>query len=208
MPGPHIKGDLLHHLKQDWDLVVCFPSCQYLCSSGLWRCLPKHDPEGIRWHQKEEALEFVRAIMNCNAPRIAVENPTGCISTRLYRDDQLGTIEIRSHGDALAAKGRDKTSLPASQVIQPFEFGHPESKTTCLWLKGLPLLEPTDVLKIEEHGRWHADPGVWRWLNQTVSGQSALGENKDGTRWKQRSLTYSNIALTMAARWSPDLNDG
>lgn len=206
LPGPHIKGDLLHQLERPWDLIVCFPSCQFLCASGLWRCRPEHDPEGVRWHQREESLRFVRAILNApNCPRIAVENPNGCISTRLYWDEEYGSFEIRSYAEALAAKGKAKTSLPRSQEIQPYEYGHPESKTTCLWLKNLPLLTPTNVLKIEEHGKWHPDPGIWRWQNQTVSGQSALGENKDGTRWKIRSLTYANIALEMARAWSPDL---
>jgi hypothetical protein len=208
-PGPHIMGDLIHLLRQPWDLIIGFPPCTYLCASALWRCLPQHDPEGERWHAREDSLRFVRAILNANSPRISLENPTGCISTRLYWDEEFGDFEIRSYADALAAKGKHKTSLPASQIVHPHEYGHPESKTTNLWLKNLPLLEPTNILKIEEHGKWHppanGKPGVWRWLNQTVSGQSALGENAQGTRWKIRSLTYQGIADAMAARWSPDL---
>jgi hypothetical protein len=203
MPGPHIMGDVLHHLRQPWDLVIGFPPCTYLCSSALWRCLPKHDPEGVRWHSREDALEFVAAIANANSPRIAWENPIGCISTRLFWDDIMDEFAIHPPHQTSKAP-----SLPASQVIQPFEFGHPESKSTCLWLQNLPLLEPTNILKIEEHGKWHppanGKPGVWRWLNQTVSGQSLLGEDAAGTRWKRRSLTYQGVADAMAARWSLD----
>jgi hypothetical protein len=76
------------------------------------------------------------------------------------------------------------------QIIQPWQFGHPESKSTCLWLSGLPLLQPTDVLPLPESGRW---------ANQTPSGQNKLGPSAD--RWKLRSVTYQGIADAMAAQW-------
>lgn len=115
--------------------------------------------------QKEqaEALDFVRWIMNLPVPLIALENPVSIISSRIRKPDQ---------------------------IIQPWQFGHPESKATCLWLKGLPKLEPTNIL---------AKPASGVWRNQTPSGQNKLGPGKD--RWKERSKTYLGIAEAMAAQW-------
>jgi hypothetical protein len=80
--------------------------------------------------------------------------------------------------------------LKATQWIQPYEFGHPESKRTGLWLHGLPLLRPTKILECPTSGRWH---------NQTPSGQNRLGPSAD--RWKVRAKTYSGIAQAMATQW-------
>lgn len=79
---------------------------------------------------------------------------------------------------------------PPSQIIQPWQFGHPESKATCLWLKGLPPLKPTNVLPKPASGRWD---------NQTASGQNKLAPSAD--RWKIRSKTYLGIAEAMADQW-------
>lgn len=204
-PGPHIKGDVVHLLRQPWDLIVAFPPCTFVTSSQLWRCLPHHDPEGERWHLREEALRFNREILNTNCPRIAMENPVGCISTRLQWDPRLEAFEVRDYHEAEAAKGKAKVTCPPAQIVQPFEYGNPESKSTCLWLKGLPLLTPTNLLDITEHGYYHEGEKCWRWQNQTGKGGNKLGENKDKTRWKIRSLTYSGIADAIAETWSLDL---
>ena len=108
----HIQGDVTGLLDGGWDLMVAFPPCTYLCSSGLhWN---KRRPE--RAAKTEEALRFVQTLMDAPIPRIAIENPVGCISTRIRK---------------------------ASQYIQPYQFGDDASKKTGLWLKGLPLLVPT-----------------------------------------------------------------
>lgn len=108
----HIQGDVLEVLDQGWDLMVAFPPCTYLCSSGLhWN---KRRPG--RAEKTEDALALVRALMNAPIPRIAIENPVGCISTRIRKP---------------------------SQYVQPHQFGDDASKKTGLWLKGLPLLKPT-----------------------------------------------------------------
>lgn len=110
--GPHLQCDVLDILGDGWDLMIAHPPCTYLCSSGLhWN---KRRPE--RAEQTELALEFVRALLNAPIPRIALENPIGCISTRIR---------------------------PPDQTIQPWQFGHDASKATCLWLVGLPALRPT-----------------------------------------------------------------
>lgn len=158
-PGQHIIGDVLDVLDQGWDLMIAFPPCTYLCSSGLhWN---KRHP----WRQSEtdKALEFVRKLLNAPIEKIALENPVGCISSQIRKPDQ---------------------------IIQPYEYGHSESKRTCLWLKGLPLLTPTNVLE---------KPACGYWDNQTPSGQNKIGPGKD--RWKLRSATYEGIAQAMAEQW-------
>jgi hypothetical protein len=199
VPGPHVKGNCLEHDWRGYDLVIAHPPCTYLCASGLhWN---KRRPG--RAEKTEEALEFVKRIMDLPVPRICVENPIGCISTRIGKP---------------------------SQTIQPWQFGHPESKATCLWLKWLPNLTPTNVLHRaawvpcddcddffcsihKEHVADCACPGIeaWakrnidpytdggRWDNQTASGQNKLGPSDD--RWSERSKTYFGIAEAMAEQW-------
>jgi len=137
-----------------------------------WDLMVAHPPcthlavSGARhFHRKQleqaEALEFVQTLMDAPIPRIALENPVSVISSRIRKPDQ---------------------------IIQPYQFGHPESKKTCLWLKGLNPLQPTAVMQMR--GRWE---------NQTPSGQNKLGPSPD--RWKIRSKTYPGIAHAMATQW-------
>ena len=162
VPGPHYQGDVADILEQQWDLLIAHPPCTYLCSSGLhWN---KRRPE--RAQLTEQALEFVKRLMDAPIKRIAIENPVGCISTRIRRADQ---------------------------TIQPWQFGHDASKATCLWLKNLPRLRPTEMVE----GR--LVNGKPRWANQTDSGQNRLGPSDD--RWKKRSETYAGIAKAMASQW-------
>lgn len=161
VPGPHHTGDVMPLLDQAWDIVVAFPPCTYLCSSGMhWTVRGLRDPK-----LTEDALLFVAGLLGADAPHIALENPVGAISTRIRKPDC---------------------------IIHPWQFGHPESKTTCLWLKNLPALTPTNIL---------AKPASGRWENQCANGsQNKLGPSPD--RWKLRSKTYRGIAEAMAAQWS------
>lgn len=131
-----------------------------------WDMMICHPPcthlavSGARWFkdkQREqlEALEFVRVLLNAPIPKIALENPVSIISSRIRKPDQ---------------------------IIQPWQFGHGEVKATCLWLKGLPRLRPTNIVD-GRHARVHLMPP---------------GEN----RWKERSRTYPGIAKAMAEQWS------
>lgn len=150
--------------------------------SGGWDLMIAHPPcqflalSGLHWNnridgRKEKtalALEFVRCLLNAPIPRIALENPIGAISRHIRKPDQ---------------------------IIQPWQFGHPESKQTALWLNGLPQLLPTNVLtptRFQTNGR----P---RWNNQTPTGQNHIGPRVE--RWKDRSRTYSGIADAMAEQW-------
>lgn len=158
-PGPHLKGFVEEYLNRNWDMVLAFPPCTYLCSSGLhWN---KRIPDRAR--KTEEALQFVEMLMENEVPKIAIENPVGCISTRIRKPDQ---------------------------IIQPWQFGEDASKATCLWLKGLPKLVPTNVLSGGRRARR---------ANQTPSGQSKLGPSPE--RAAIRSRTYPGIAHAMALQW-------
>jgi hypothetical protein len=111
----HIVGDVLDHLNDGWDMMIAFPPCTYLCGSGIhWN---KRRPE--RQKLTDEALEFVKKLLDAPIPKIALENPVGVISSRIRKPDQ---------------------------IIQPYEFGHDASKRTCLWLQGLPNLVPTEYV--------------------------------------------------------------
>lgn len=158
--------------------------------------------------RQQAALEFVRALLAAPIPRICLENPVSIISSAIRKPDQ---------------------------IIQPWQFGHPEQKATCLWLKGLPRLVPTKILEpttygcrcghrfpytLGKHGcpNCEGDSGPARviWDNQTPSGQNKLGPSSD--RWAKRSATYRGIAEAMADQWgslpplighgSPDLFAG
>jgi hypothetical protein len=158
-PGPHYQGDVIDIINDGFDLMIAHPPCTYLCSSGMhWTTRGLRDPQ-----LTEDALSFVQLLMNAPIKRIAIENPVGCISSRIRKPDQ---------------------------IIQPWQFGHPESKSTCLWIKNLPLLQPTNILDKPELGRWN---------NQTKSGQNKLAPSK--TRWAERSKTYQGIADAMAQQW-------
>lgn len=114
-PGPHIIGDVLDVAMDGWDIGIFFPDCTYLAGSGLHWNLRR---EG-RAAKTEHAINFVKAIWNFPIPKIAIENPVGCLSTRFRKPNQ---------------------------IIHPWQFGEDASKATCLWLKGLQPLVPTLVL--------------------------------------------------------------
>ena len=113
--GQHIQGDVLNILNDGWDLMIAHPPCTYLAVSGLhWNTRVPGRPQ-----KTEEALLFVKKLMDAPINRIAVENPVSCISTRIRKPDQ---------------------------IIQPWFFGEDASKKTCLWLQNLPSLKDTNRL--------------------------------------------------------------
>jgi site-specific DNA-cytosine methylase len=157
--GPHYQGDVFDIIGDGWDMMIAHPPCTHLAVSGA------------RWFkdkakEQEQALDFVRALLNADIPRIALENPISIISSKVRKPDQ---------------------------IVQPWQFGHDASKSTCLWLKGLPKLVPTSLVAPRIVN------GKKRWANQTDSGQNRLTPSED--RWKIRSETYSGIAKAMADQW-------
>ena len=151
----HIKEDVLRVLAEPWNLIDSRP----------WDLMIAHPPcthlavSGARWfkdkkHEQKEALDFIRRLMDASVERICIENPVSVISTRIRKPDQ---------------------------IIQPWQFGHGETKATCLWLKNLPPLKPTNIVE-GRHARVHREP-------------------PSPDRWKDRSRTYQGIAAAMADQW-------
>jgi len=121
-PGPHHQGDVFDVIDDDWDLMIAHPPCTYLSVSGMhWTTRGLRDPQ-----LTEDALTFVRGLMNAPIEKIAIENPISVISSRIRKPDQ---------------------------IIQPWWFGDDASKKTCLWLKNLPKLTPTKMLAGDEKTR-------------------------------------------------------
>ncbi len=115
-PGPHYQGDVRDILNDGWDLMIAHPPCTYLSVSGMhWTTRGLRDPK-----LTEDALDFVRLLMDAPIERIAIENPISIISSRIRKPDQ---------------------------IITPYQFGHDASKKTCLWLKNLPPLTPTKMVE-------------------------------------------------------------
>lgn len=169
VPGPHYQGDVRDILHKKWDLAIFHPDCTYLCSSGLHWNLKRPERAALT----EEALDFVRFLLEAPIPHIALENSMGCISTRIRE---------------------------ATQYVQPYEFGDDASKKTGLWLKNLPPLTPTLRVPGRVVGYRKSGQPIERWANQTDSGQNKLAPSQD--RWKLRSKTYAGIAKAAAEQWS------
>lgn len=124
--GPHYEGDVRDIIGAGWDLMIAHPPCTFLAGSGLhWnKRRPGRELETVR------AIEFVMMLANADIPKICIENPVGCLSTRWRRPDQ---------------------------IIQPYQFGHDASKKTCLWLKNLTPLEWTNYVEprmVDGRPRW------------------------------------------------------
>jgi hypothetical protein len=151
--------DVIGVLEADWDMMIAFPPCTHLASSGA------------RWFaqkriKQNKALAFIEVLVNAPIPKICIENPIGIISTRLY---------------------------PPTQIIQPFWFGEAARKATCLWLKGLPPLEPTNIVEPDLVTYQRSDG-----TTTTFSADYGGGGPDSG---KRRSVTYQGVANAMANQW-------
>jgi hypothetical protein len=202
-PEWHIQGDALklingnctfqtmdgqtHTIEGKWDMILAFPPCTHLAVSGALRFAAKRE-DG----RQREGLEFFCKFLEADCDCISIENPVNIISGEYCKKWFPDIVE--------------KYGLPIkpTQTIHPWMFGHPESKKTCLWLKGLPPLKPTDVLPLPECGHWE---------NQTKDGQNKLmidgkwiGFNDPRTA-KYRSKTYPGIAKAMAEQWGGVVNE-
>lgn len=157
----HYQGDVMDIINDGWDLSIGHPPCTYLCNSGVsWL----HKQEG-RWDRMRDGAEFFKLLWESDIPRIALENPI----MHKYAKEIIGTNQ--------------------TQLVQPWMFGHAESKATCLWLKGLnPLIETNNVKE-----KWKMLP------KKEAQRLHMLPPSKD--RWKLRSETYQGIADAMAEQW-------
>jgi hypothetical protein len=172
-PTWHIRDDALHVLTGrwafGWDLIIAHPPCTYLTYAGAKHLYLEGRKENgrdeSRWKAMEHGALFFRAMLNAPAERIAVENPIMLAAAK-----------------KIVGRGPD-------QIVQPWQFGHPESKRTGLWLKGLPPLVPTHNLEAEMLALPAKDRNRVHYM--------APGPE----RWKERSRTYSGIAQAMADQW-------
>lgn len=171
----HIQGDLLAVLGQGWDLFICHPPCTFLCGSAAWafKDPPYHQKVkagtltgAARREARDEAGAFALALWRADVGKVALENPRG------FLPRYLG---------------------PATQTVQPFNFGDDASKGTCLWLRGLPPLVGTRYVEPR------LVDGKRRWSNQTDSGQNKLSPSDD--RAERRAVTFLGIAEAMAENW-------
>ncbi len=154
-PGPHYEGSLFDVIDYPWDLAIFHPPCTHLAVSGS-----RHFAAKRMDGRQQSAVSFFMQIVRraAHIPRTAIENPV-CVMSSLYRQPD--------------------------QVIQPWMFGHGETKATCLWLKGLPKLRPTDIVEGREP-RIHKMP-------------------PSADRWKLRSATYQGVADAMANQWGGEM---
>lgn len=182
-PEWHIKGDVLpyingycsfttmdgvtHTIEGKWDLLICHPPCTYMSVAGASRMYPtKGQIDEERLAKALEAKAFFMRFINADCERIAVENPT-----------PLKVVGLPQY----------------TQAIQPYEYGHPYSKRTCLWLKGLPKLQPTEIVK--EHVPF---------VNGGSKKADGSARSKQGLAYQtagERSKTFEGIAKAMADQW-------
>lgn len=150
-PGPHYQGDVFDVIDYPWELMIGHPPCTHLSVSGS-----RHFAEKKLDGRQQAAVSFFMRLIRQSAhiPMVAIENPV-CIMSSLYRKPD--------------------------QIIHPWQYGHGETKATCLWLKGLPLLQPTNIVEGRE-ARIHRMP-------------------PSPDRWKERSKTFSGVADAMASQW-------
>ena len=156
-PEWHLQQDVVPLLQKDWDMIIAFPPCTYLTVAGnRWFDIEKYGEKAKnRLENRRKAMDFFMLFVGSDCPKIAIENPVGIMSTHWRKPDQ---------------------------IIQPWQYGHGETKATCLWLKGLPQLEPTNIVEGREHRIWRMPPG------------------KD--RAKMRAKTFPGIARAMAEQWA------
>jgi hypothetical protein len=157
-PEWHLQVDAVELLKIKWDMIIAFPPCTYLSNAGARHLYKGGVLNQERYKKGLEAKEFFMQFYNADCPRIAVENP---VSSKIYE------------------------MPPHTQEVQPYYFGHPVTKKTRLWIKGLPLLQPTNIVEpktnCHEANNWFSKGGK--------------------ERQKNRSKTFEGLAKAMAEQW-------
>lgn len=148
-PEWHLQQDVLPLLSERWDMILAFPPCTDLASSGA-RWFPEKRADG----RQQRSIDFFMRFVNAPCEKIAIENPIGIMSSHYRKPDQ---------------------------IVQPWQYGHGETKATCLWLKGLPPLRPTNIVSGRQPRIHHMPPSP--------------------DRAKLRARTFPNIARAMAEQW-------
>ena len=169
-----VNGDM-HHLTGKWDMIIAFPPCTYLTVTGnRWFNVEKYGEKAIqRQKDRDAAIEFFLKFANADCERIAIENPIGVMSSEYQKPNQ---------------------------IIHPYMFGDPERKSTCLWLKNLPCLIPTNIVK----------PNIIKYKNGKGTDSSWHVNTMSlppAERAKARSKTFLGIAKAMAEQLGKELSE-
>lgn len=169
-PEWHLQQDVIPLLKEHWDMIIAFPPCTYLTVTGnRWFNVDKYGDKAIqRMKDREDAINFFMMFANANCERIAIENPVGIMSSEWRKPNQ---------------------------IVNPWQFGDPYEKKTCLWLKGLPELVPTDIVEVPPRTKFDSGKTMPAWYAEAWH----LPKEE---RAKLRSKTFPGIARAMAEQWT------
>jgi len=168
-PEWHLQQDVTELLKKKWDMIIAFPTCTFLTVTGnRWFNVERYGDKAVkRIRDREEAIKFFMLFANANCDKIVIENPVGIMSSEWRKPNQ---------------------------IINPFQFGDPFEKKTCLWIKGLPNLVPTKVVKPPKRTEFASGKSMPSWYAEAwklpKEQRSAL-----------RSKTFPGIAKAMAEQW-------
>ena len=165
-PEWHLQQDVLPLLKEKWDMIIAFPPCTYLTVTGnRWFNIDRYGEKAIQRHkERKDAIDFFMAFANADCEKIAIENPVGIMSSEWRKPNQ---------------------------IINPWQFGDAFEKKTCLWLKGLPELKPTNIVEIPPRKRFDSGKSMPSWYAEAWH----LPKEE---RAKLRSKTFPGIAIAMA----------
>jgi site-specific DNA-cytosine methylase len=169
-PEWHLQQDVTELLKQKWDMIIAFPPCTFLTVTGnRWFNIERYGEKAIKRHKdREKAIEFFMMFANADCDKIVIENPVGVMSTHFRKPDQ---------------------------IINPYQFGDAFEKKTCLWIKGLPKLEPTNIVKPPKRTEFKSGKTMPTWYADAFK----LPKEE---RAKLRSKTFPGIAQAMADQWT------
>jgi len=169
-PEWHLQQDVTKLLKQKWDMIIAFPPCTYLTVTGnRWFNIEKYGDKAIQRHKhRKDAIDFFMMFANADCEKIVIENPVGVMSSEWRKPDQ---------------------------IINPFEYGDPFEKRTCLWIKGLPKLTPTNIVEVPPRTKFKSGKTMASWYCDALSLPP-----KD--RARLRSKTFDGIAKAMATQWT------
>lgn len=169
-PEWHLKQDVTGLLEEDWDLIISFPTCTFLTVTGnRWFNVEKYGEKALkRINDRKEAINFFMLFANAKCNHVVIENPVGIMSSEWRKPNQ---------------------------IINPYQFGDAFEKKTCLWIKGLPNLKPTDIVEPPARKQFDSGKSMPEWYAELWS----LPKDQRST---MRSKTFPGIAKAMATQWS------
>ena len=166
----HTSDSAEHSIDGRWDMIIAFPPCTYLTVTGnRWFNVERYGDKAVqRYKDRAEAIKFFMTFANADCDKIAIENPVGIMSSKWRKPNQ---------------------------IINPFQFGDPFEKKTCLWLKGLPKLKPTNIVDVPPRKRYSSGKTMPAWYDEAWH----LPKEE---RAKIRSKTFPGVAAAMAEQWA------